>query len=208
MLTASNEVVIVLPKYSAFEFKDISQQIFYKAKLMSWIEFFRAKNFKVVCFAEDMLAVKLLSADNDVKWISLVGAADSRFIEKQVTDYPEEYLIIPKVEADRELIRQAVQKHKAKDLKFFDYNADAFHTHRLSVIHARLRTTANAYINEAKAVVFFEANNNFCNRPAEDLGNGNLCVVVDVLSESEYFTFGGYELSKENFEQVMEGIWG
>lgn len=207
MFGSKPEVFIVLPKYSSFELKDISQQTFYKSEAFKWLEFFRELDMQVKCFAEDMLAVKLFYAEPDIIWVSTLGAADSRFMELNVTDYPAEYRTIQKVSAPEMLIKKAVRRLKVKDLEYYFGDEVAFRNNRFNVLLNRIRFVADAELAE-KNVVYFDANNNFCSEPDGEIGDGRFVVSVSVDKCITKYTYGGMMLTEEHFDQIMRGVYG
>lgn len=205
----NKDVYIVCPKLEAYRFKDLTQRSFYELKTKEWYDYYHNLGCNIVCFAEDMLAVELLH-DEEVTWLTTLGAADRNFMEKMVYDIPSEYFSINKQPVHSSRIKHSMLKYKTKTLAECNYDEDYYNRNTLNTILNRIRYVANTILEEdCKALVYFKSStsNQYCNMPEDLVGNGMSVIVVEQSRNLETYTFGGVEMNKENFLQVEECIY-
>ena len=201
------EVLIVLPKYSAYQIKPNDIKDAYESLLKSMLEMYRDCGYDVVCFSEDMLAAKLLSNDEQVHWETVIGFADNRFLLDFADDYPrEEYCEVFNNKAEHnysDYVRDSYKKYKPAQIAEFNGDEVAYAGDRLNAIGNRIRFVVNKALEFHPNIVYFDANNNYCNLPKMVPGNGKAVTIVYPNSGIVNHYYGGILLKREMFERVL-----
>ena len=198
------DVLFVLPLYSSYQYKDVSQKLLYDRKVREWYDAFTACGFRVNCFAEDMLAVELLK-DEDISWVSIVSSADRFFILHNMGEYPEAYRTIQAEPARQSFIRAAANKYK-KPIRGEHENEYDYNTRYANVLRQRMRNIANSSMKDFGFVVYFDANNNYCNKPVPMQGDGLGLVEIREFDQTESYSFGGMQVAESLFKKIMESV--
>lgn len=197
--------MLVLPKLSAYQYKDIDTKIMLEKIITEWAEFLKENNISIRCFAEDMLAVTMLKNEPNIKWFTTLGSSDTNFLLTSVGEYPQEYQTIQKIPVDSSILKESMTKHKTrKSSEYIDQLE--FRGARLTVLSNRIRYVANKVLDECSFIVYINANNNYCAVPQSFVGDGRFCVVVDLKAYLTFYTFGGVNLKKEEFETIVRSM--
>ena len=201
------QVLIVMPKESAYDLKSMFLQDEYELELKKQIEFYRSCGYGIVCLSEDMLAVRLLHRDPEVVWVPTLSVVDKRFLFENAEDYPEAYKKLVEDDQHRLIIRESIQKYKPKNIQQFNGDEIAFKGDRFSTIQNRIRFVANKIIANSRVVVIFNANgNNFCNPKTAEIGDGRCITTVDVQMKMKYHYYGGALLTEEQLKEIVRSI--
>lgn len=204
-------VFIVLPKISAYNLnsynhKDLDALDILKEKLNSWLDLFaKYTSVEICCFAEDKLAVELLSEDNRISWISVLANSDSNYYK--ICGYAtDKYMKLEKIKADTTIVNTAVKRFKVKKQTEF-VDDTAFKGHREQVMNNRIRYAIDEMLNKEKYIVYFNQMHNFCKEPEAKLGDGKLLIIHNLVRMFEFFYYGGVPISRDNLEMIIGGLF-
>lgn len=198
-------VYMVLPECSSYQYKGEVEKRRIKELIESWYYTLVEANYKVTAFAEDFLAVELLYNIGAIRWQSILSVNDMAFLESFVTGIPDVWSAISKRCDYKCFIEAAIKKHKNPDIRKVS-NSLEFRSLRFKALRKRMRFVANSILDEAQFVVYIDANNNFCNLPIVEVGDGKMVVKVELYSRLVEYTFGGLPLTKVDFENIVRSV--
>jgi len=197
-----NDVLLVLPKLSAYALKSDVEKDNIRSIVKEYVKFIRDMGRHVNCFAQDFLAVELLSGE-DVTWISVVGTADLLFSQESLADVPEVYKRLEVTTVDAEIIKEAIAKHKLRRPTARE-DMDAYAQERAAIVQRRIRYACNKIIETCRVLtIYVNANNNFCNEPEHEPGDGICMLVKDVASGLERCYYSGLTMDTETFKSIV-----
>lgn len=195
-------ILLVLPKLSAYMLKEYEVQRYLQNTVNEYLDLATSWGKKVYCFGQDMLAVKLLGTNSDIRWVNLVGPADKTFIKSSVTDKPDEYERIHMLEVAQDAIAKAVSRFKVPDPRSFD-EYSKYIEHRMGVLQKRIRYVADAITKDlATFVIYLDAGNNFSSTPTFADGDGRRGIIHDTRTGVVNYYYGGFQIDRDAFMQI------
>lgn len=197
------EALVIFPKDSSYELKTIYERNAYDKAVKEIVDFYKECGCTIACFAEDMLAVRLLHNIEGVRWYSAIGVADRKFMHTSVTEYPEGYKELDVDMQYQPYITESMRKYKPRQLAEFKGDEIAYMGDRLSTINKRIRYVVNKALEFRENVVFFEANNNYCTPPKPFIGDGKAILLVNVHVGLKNHYYGGVLLQEDEFKQIV-----
>lgn len=197
------EAFLVLPKDSAYQLKSVHIRSIIDKEIFDTIKLYRDCGYSINCFAEDMLAVRLLHNDDKICWYTTLGLADKKFLLSNVTDYPEEYHNIKMNDGFKAYITEALRKYKPKQLAEFKGDEIAYNGDRLSKINHRIRYVTNKVLEFQNNIIYFDANNSYCNIVKPAMGDGKSITIVNLNAGFKSYFYGGILLREEEFKKII-----
>lgn len=199
-------VILVLPKLDSYLLKNFESKLFLEDKIRGYLSYIRSLGKKVYCFAQDMLAVELLSEDTRINWLSVVGESDDYFIKNsEILDMPKNYSQLSVLPIRGETIAESTRKYKTIRLSDFP-NPIEYEKGRIVVLNKRIRYVCNRVLSHiAIFIIYLDAKNNFCNLPTSSIGDGKRVIKDDLLNNTVTYTYSGVPLDREMFNKVIQG---
>lgn len=208
---SKHKVFLVLPKITAFDLnsfnhKDTDSLAILKEKVSKWLEFFlKYDTVDVCCFAEDKLALELLTKEDRIKWFTVLGASDSNYY-KICGCATDKYVNVEKSKVKEEIIKKAVKKYSVKKAADF-VDEVAFKGHREQVMNNRIRYAVDEVLNDADFIIYFNQNHNYCKEPEPKLGDGKLIINHNLVRMFDTYCYGGVPISFDNLEMIAGGLF-
>lgn len=209
MLGVYRNCLIVFPKCSSYELKDIHVKMSMDEIYRRWLKRLSDINGLSLCgFAEDVL---LRNAKVTKSLMYTTGDADFTFIQNNMVDYfGEDYIVSKEYNktVDQELIASAVKKIKPPDRrKCFD--ALAYKTQRANTVHRRIREVCNGYLKNSPFTVYFNSKGNmFCNSMKEEqnIGSKSIYVEVDLNTGISQVYYCGINITEDELFTILGGL--
>lgn len=191
------DFLIVLPKVGAYEYKDITVQLYIDSVLKEWISLITEHGYNVVFIHEDMLALKL-AGDAGYRRYSVLTMVGRRVLSRFETT-PDSYSIYTDVVEDSRVATKATEAVPA------DINPGKTTSEILrDVIPMRVKRGCELLLDDASNVLYIDANNNFCKKPEPRIGDGRIVCILNTMNDTYEYYFGGTRISKEMLLQVLE----
>lgn len=197
--------VLILPKLDSYNQKNFESKLFLEDRVQDYVRYIKKLGKKVYCFAQDMLAVELLSQDPEIIWLSVVGESDDYFIKNsKVTDMPKAYSQLSVLPIRGEIMAEANKRYKS--LRLFDFcDPIEYEKARIVVLNKRVRYICNRVLsNIAMFIVYLDAKNNFCNLPTLSIGDGKWVIKDELLNNTVVYIYSGIPVDRDIFNKIME----
>lgn len=200
-----NEVMLILPKASAYNLKTYDEQRIIKNIVEKYVSLIKEKGKKVCCFSTDFLAVQLLSEDKDVIWYNVLGNADTHYIKALRDITPSAYSKIEVTNLQTTAQKAASKKYTVeKDLGKKDATEDEYKSARERVMNQRCRYICNAVLRDCiTAVIYIDASNNFCNAPEPKYGKSNTILIHELTTGIVQCWYSGLSVEESIFNKVL-----
>lgn len=202
------ETLLVLPKFDTYEHASIKERERYKIFVYDQLDAINSSGVRVKCFIEDEMAVDLLGMNPSIDWISCLGDAD-RFLFSRVTT--TDGLLVQDLYNKRKHIAilndivSASIKKVPFPKEYLKLEAEAQKNAKMSFMLQRIRRASSAYIATVSNVIYLYNGNNYCRIPDNgDSVNGFLRYISDFKSGVESYTYGGLEIDRPFFLQIIK----
>lgn len=199
---------MVLPKMSAYEFKDMDSQLFIKNKVKEYVKQLHEIGFGIRCFAENILALKLLNEVKNIRWFSVASDSDIYYMLNNLMK--DEYLkniytMLNKRKVDESYVNKAVKRYTAPMLSGL---SDAEYKAQRDVVFTnRIRMSVGDILEGCRfCIVFKSKGNEFCKTPGLYEGSGRFTIIVDLDSKVTFYDYGGIPLSAEQANEVLRSV--
>lgn len=197
--------ILVLPKLDSYNRKNFESKLFLEGRIREYVRYIKELGKKVYCFAQDMLAVELLSQDPEIIWLSVIGDSDDYFVKNsKVIDVPKAYSQLSVVPMKGETMAEAVKRYKAIRLSDFCDPVE-YEKARIVVLNKRVRYVCNRVLsNIATFIIYLDAKNNFCNLPTLNIGDEKWVIKDELLNNTVVYIYSGVPVDRDMFNKIME----
>lgn len=194
----------VLPKLDSYEFRGAEEKSYMRDEIYYYYNWIKELNLIPYMIAEDELAHELFKDDKDVKWISALSMMDSMYVRQYTDIYPEyEKLSLNKYRPD---FIKSTDKAVKKPVRGEKESDEMYLSSLVRVILQRVRTTAKLYIDDFQIVLFFSKGVSFTKKYVPKLGDMKFYVEVNMETNLAEYYFGGVNITREEFENILKGI--
>lgn len=201
----ATRAILVLPKDTCYNYKTEIVQKDIEHFVHTWIDWMQQFTLPIYCFAEDCLALRLLSGEGDINWLSVLGDTDTAFFTGGMVEVPEEYKSIKPRRVSEAIIKGAEKAVPITSLR--GLSPQDFRSKRVRILRNRIRHACNAVLKDTALIVCIENGDGYCNLPEPELGDGTLQVIADLKTSVVRYYLGGVPLNKENFEVAIRRMY-
>lgn len=198
------QILAILPKLNAYQFKSPEEKTRIETNIKSNIESLIAKGMSIVMLREDMLALELFGTDKRIQWITSFTERDTSFMFSCVSDYPVVYQEINPTQCSQTIMDKL--KVKIKTVKATDYHGDmgAYMLARLNSLQDKISLTIKLLTQQYKNIIEFRGTSNYCDPAVPSAGDGRLIIVVDTISTVTVMYYGGCAIEANQMNQILE----
>lgn len=194
----------ILPKLEAYQFRGMEEKSQMRDEINYYVSWLKEMNLLPYMIAEDEFANELFNNDSDIKWISVLSKMDSIYLS-QYSDIYEGYVNRSANKYRMDLIKttdKAVKKPERGEGQVEEMYLSLI----MKTIIQRIRTTAKLYVDDFPIVLFFVKGVSYTKRYVPKIGDKKFYIEVNLETSLVEYYFGGVNLGREDFENIMKGI--
>lgn len=196
-------VYFVLPKASSYNAQTVEQQLDLKSRILMRMQAVEELGLRICCFAEDSLALELLSQNESVLWETVVTDADKMYLMERSEQYAA---------AVTKAKRRIDEKSLKSIIAEFPYPRALLRSKEASeekdsILVKRIRSECQWVLTKkADTMIFFRAGESYCSIPKWQKGDGKRALIEE--GGSVYCFYSGLPVNEEMFMQILRAEVG